>query len=546
MSPGISRPSKSLRVLSAIVGASALISGLSACSDSSELGQKHASEKFGYLLSRPLVTLNAGTSTGVVTDAEKASARLYPGPFIAGPDGQLLPNPDLVTAQPKAQDAKTVVYTINSRANYSDGAPVVCDDFLMAHVASSRSDLFGADMPLFSQVASVNCTPGAKTFTVVFKEKFGARYRELFTPGTVLPTHIVAEKAGVDDPVAVMYSGDDNQLSALGRSWQDTFNVTKTDPASVPTSGPYKVAKRGSDGELTLVANSNYAGGAPLQDPVVLWPGGSDVKQLVSQDQLAVADLTSATRAEDVGMSSPDFYIDNHTSGRVDTLLLDTEGLFTTVNNRRALALCIDRAVLVDTVKKDLNVDVTATGLRMLPSTHPLSQQLKSLSVENQKVNKRWSRGMLGGQSIRVGYLKDVPRYKTLVDGLKKSCADAGITIQAVPLSVDAFGAMGKDYDVLLDTRPSFGRDASTNESTLSHVASIRKLEQQLNSDMLTIPLTTEPRQIAVEAHVANVSDNAGDAGVSWNMDRWKEQAEPVNPRPGESTASPDANPNAV
>lgn len=540
------RRRRAVRAISAALGASALISGLAACSDQPEAPKEEEVAKFGYLLPRPLVTLNAGTGIGVATDAEKASARLYPGAFIAGPDGQLLPNPDLVTASPKKDDEKTVVYTINDKANYSDGAPVVCDDFLMAQTASYRPDLFGADMPLFSQVANLSCEAGAKTFTVVFNEKFGARYRELFTPGTVLPTHVVAEKAGVEDPVGAMYSGNEEQLSKLSKAWQDTFNVEKTDPSTIPTSGPYKVDKRGKDGELTLVANPEYAGGDPLQEPVVLWPGDTDTKELVSKGRLAVGDLNSADDPESLGIVAPDYRVESHVSGRVDTLRLDTTGLFANPLNRKAIALCIDRRVLVDQVKKDLNTDIAATGLRMLPSTHPLSAQLESSSIDNQKINKEWARGVIGGMTIRVGFLEDVPRYKTLVEGLKKSCGESGVTIEPVALSADAYGMMGADYDVLLDTRPSFGRNASTNENGLSNVEAVRKLERELQDDMVTIPLTTEPRQIAVEAYVANVSDNTGDAGLSWNMDRWKEQAEPVNPPPGEETASPEPNPDAV
>ena len=114
----------------------------------------------------------------------------------------------------------------------------MCDDFLLTQAAGSRSDLFGSDMPLFNQVAGIDCAPGAKQFTVHFNPGFGQRYRELFTPGTVLPSHTVAQAAEVQDVVGAIDSQDEQALQQLGQAWQDTFNVATTDPSTVPTHGP--------------------------------------------------------------------------------------------------------------------------------------------------------------------------------------------------------------------------------------------------------------------------------------------------------------------
>lgn len=539
---GFNRTSR--RVLASTLGAALLAGGLVACSSDTET-EDVESEQFGYLLSRPIVTMNAGTGIGVATDAEKVSARLYPGAFLAGPDGQLLPNPDLVTATPQRGNETIVDYEINAEATYSDGAPVVCDDFLLTQTASSRPDLFGADMPLFSQVAGIDCAPGAKNFRVNFNEGFGARYRELFTPGTVLPSHVVAERAGVANAVEAIQNLDENGLAALGTAWQDVFNVEKTDPAGVPTHGPYKVASRGEKGQLTLAANPNYAGDKPLQPEVVLWPNTADVREIVDKSSLAVADLNASGNPEELGITEPDFMLDEHQSGRVDTLRLDTNGIFSQPDMRKAFNACIDREAIVAKLERELDTQITPTGLRMLPTTHPLAQQLERTSRWNMRVDKAMAGQWLTGMTVRIGYLEAVPRYRMLVDGIKDSCAEAGVTIEPVPLSAENYGVLGADYDVLLDTRPSFGRNSQTNANGLSSVGAVRKVELELQANMMTISLTTEPRLTAVEAHVANVSDNTGDAGLSWNMDRWKEMPKPVN-TPTETTPPPGNNPDAV
>ena len=120
-----------------------------------------------------------------------------------------------------------------------------------------------------------------------------------------------------------------------------------------------------------------------------------------------------------------------------------------------------------------------------------------------------------------MGYLDAVPRYATMVDELAKSCQKAGVTIEPVPLTVESYGQLGTDYDVILTTRPAFGRNSSTNENGTSSVGEVKKVEAELYQDMTSIPLSTEPRVVAVDQYMANVSDNGGDAGLSWNMDRW-------------------------
>lgn len=531
----------SVRVL-AILTAAASIGALSACADG-EQSQHEKGEQLGNVLPRPLATTNAGTGLGVATDAEKLSARLYPGAFLAGPDRQLLPNADLVTAVPDPKDQTTVNYTINEKATYSDDKPVVCDDFLLTQAASTRPDLFGSDMPLFGQVNWIDCAAGAKSFVVHFNKDFGARYRELFTAGTVLPSHTVAQKAEVEDVVAAIDGADETSLQQLGQAWQDTFNVAKTDPATVPTHGPYKVNSRGEQGELELVDNPRYVGGKPAESPIFVWPNTADVKALADAKQVRVADISTGENLDAKGLVEPDFHVSSYQSGRVDTLRIDTTGIFSNVEMRKALNACVDRNAMVSKVRKDLNLETKATGLRMLPTLHPFAGQLDSVSNAQMQMNPEEAGQWLSGQTVRVGYLDSVPRYKEMVDDLVRSCGAVGATVEPVALNVDNYGQLGTDYDVVLTTRPAFGRNPSTNENGYSSVGEVKKVEAELHRDMMSIPLLTEPRVIAVSQFMANVSDNGGDAGLSWNMDRWEERTKPVTPSTSQEEPEP-ATPN--
>lgn len=489
------------------------------------------------------MTTNAGTGLGVATDAVKISARLYPGAFIAGPNEQLLPNTDLVTATRSGEDPKRVDYVINKDATYSDGAPVVCDDYLLTYTASTRPDLFGADMPLFSQVAAIDCVAGSKKFAVHFQEGFGDRYRELFNAGTVMPAHTVLEHAeGLgdgSDVVSVLASGDPSALQALGASWQETFRVDGTDPATVPTSGPYRITSWTDDGGLVLETNPEWKGVKPAQSPIHMWPGSKDASALAEDNQLAVADLDFEQTPEDMGLTEPEYVSEKLDSSRVDTLRLWADGPLASAEGRRALNACIDRGTIAEALKKHSDVTVKTTGLRVVHPTHPLAPQLSDIAEANARVDMEQAK-QLEGATIRIGYLESSSRYKVIVDAVKDSCAAAGITIENVPVTADDFGQLGQDYDVLLDTRSAFGRNSATNANIGSKLNDIRRAEQELADEAITIPLTTEPRSLVVEQHVHNVVDNAGDGGVSWNMDRWVESETTIhelNDAPEDQTA---------
>lgn len=522
------------------VAATAMAISVASCAEDNNPGaNKQAEPQFGYALPQELVTTNAGTAVGVATDASKISARLFPGAFIEGPDQQLLPNADLVSANPSRRSAAVINYQINEKAKYSDGKPVVCDDFLLTYEASKRPDLFGSDMPLFSQVENVDCKPGSKRFVVNFKPSFGERYRELFSAGTVLPMHTVAERAKLPDGAQALRSGDEQALTELGKQWQESFLLSKTDPSSVPTSGPYKVVSRHDDGHLELGVNENWSGVKPAEASIHVWPRGADVKKLREQDQLRVADIDAGGNPEALGLSQPEWRVTKVQSSRVDTLRVSDMGPLATRESRQALNFCIDQRAIAGAVSKHSGAKVQATGLRVIGPAHPLTAQLTKTSQENTAFAPEKA-APLAGQHIRIGFLETTSRYKVIVDKIKAGCGAVGVSVEASPRKATDYGVLGVDYDVLLDTRTTFGRNAAVARGVSGRLTEIQREEKKLANDSYSIPLVTEARTVASEAHVHNVMDNGADGGVSWNMDRWVTRETPV-PEENAPAADPDA-----
>ena len=143
---------------------SALALAASACSgqggeeDTSSAPQEPESYGyFGYQVNSRLATTNAGTSFGDATSAGLLSTRLYPGLFVPGPSGELIPNADLVETEelpPVAgSDQRSVQLTLEEDAVFSDGTPVTCDDYLLTYVAGTHPAEFASHMPLMNDIS---------------------------------------------------------------------------------------------------------------------------------------------------------------------------------------------------------------------------------------------------------------------------------------------------------------------------------------------------------------------------------------------------------
>ncbi|AGP30868.1 ABC transporter substrate-binding protein [Corynebacterium terpenotabidum] len=507
---------------------------LAACGDSGFGDGGSGTGDFTYVLNSPLLTTNAASILGTATGAASLSARLYPGAFLPGPGNRLLPNSDLVTATPLADQPDVVDYTIADTASYSDGAPVVCDDFLLRWVAALRTDLFATGDSLLSRVTNITCEAGARNFRVELDEGFGTRYRELFGAGEILPSHTVAATAGVGSVVEAVDAGDEAALTGLGTAWSTTFDLTATDPSTVPTFGPFRIEERSEDGSLLLSGNPEWTGDRPGLDRIRVRPGGSLTPALDGEASVTDAAVTAGI-ASDADLTDAGLTVSREAGNRTDGLTLAATGVFETADARRAFAACIDRTALGTAVSTAIGVEVQPFALRIAQPGSPAATALESTAAASSVHDPQLTSSTLDGTTVRIGYAADQPRYVAEVEAIAASCSGGGVTVVGVPLDTAALetpGAAGTDYDALLETRTSYGRNPTATVSPGSTVSQLRGAEEALAEDTLTVPLLVEPRLVVTAADVDGVSDSGTDLGLSWNMDRWTSSDHPVTERP--------------
>jgi peptide/nickel transport system substrate-binding protein len=232
-------------------------------------------------LDENLAGFNINTSAANEFVLQEILNMVWPATFITNAKLQYVLNSQLLeSAVQSSTNPQTIVYTINPKAEWSDGTPITADDFIYNWQAESGypqyTDVGGqpyddAASTGYNQIQSVigskpaggaACDPGTaadrnvglcpngKTVTMTFKPAF-ADWRSLF--GTMVPAHIsrvVGWNTG--------FTGPDQTISG---SW-------------------YKIQSYNANQSLVLVRNPNYWGTPGKLDKIV-FTFFSDDSQLV-------------------------------------------------------------------------------------------------------------------------------------------------------------------------------------------------------------------------------------------------------------------------
>lgn len=523
------------RAVAAVLATGALT--MAGCSSLGDEDGKLDEEHFGYQVTGPLLTTNAATLEGASSQAQRLSGRLYPGVFVPGPGGEMIPNVDLVKAQALPGAQRRVTYTLSDEAVFSDGTPVTCADYLLTFSAGQLPELFGAHLPLFDDTESMQCNPGAKTFTVVFKEGRGDRWRGLFDAGTVLPAHAVAKKAGMSEEelVDALHSLDPTRMAPIAKIWREGFDFAEFDPELQVSFGPYVIESFGEDGEVNLVANEHYYGDQPQVDHLVVWPGSTDSGELYRHDALKVAELDDP---------HPEWFDVNAENNRIDVTTVAGEltealtfpdaGLWALPEQRRALSRCVDPRAVAQVSSEHAGVEVPVAPVHVLQQDDPLYGRVVDVASPYLDVDIA-AASALAGTEVRVAYPYPNSRHAAMVESMRKSCEPAGITIVDATESGKTLEDLPREVldeqgvpsvtegsvDVLLrPIDPMKEYPAAANRG--ADVGSLRAQEKALWEQLPSLPLATQPRTYAVHRGVANVVPYAGMNGISWNMDRWR------------------------
>lgn len=545
------KPRRPWRVKAAAAALAACTAFVAACSTTDgpvteeSQGPTPSDEYFGYLTNSRLETTNAATAFGNATNAEVLSGRLYPSAFVPAPSGQLLPNSDLVGTRelaPEGEDGpRRILYTLTDDAKYSDGTPVTCEDYLLSYTAGKMASVFGSHLPLMKQVSSLQCGAGSKNFIVTLNKDQGARWRFMFGPGTVMPSHTIAKKAGLsqEELVSALYSEDAAALEDVARIWRYGFSTTNFDPELQVSFGPFAIDRIGEDGEVVLKANENYYGNQPVLEHLTVWPAKTDGERLAESGALKIVDSSQKSPAWlDRNDPANPYEIYPQVGEMTDSLIFSDGGVLAEQWARQAFAGCIDQKQIAKVSSDISGTDVDPVYVHTLRHGDPLIGRLSAIADEHQGTDMEQAGG-LSGTTVRIGYLGPDERYAAMVESIKQACEPAGIIVEDASaqnmsqahLEIDP-NTWVPGVDVFLGpVDPMY--EFATADAFISQLAELRDAEKMLWDQLPSIPLSAQPRTFIVDRGVENVVPFTGLSGIGWNMDRWRE-----NPNAESSEAS--------
>ncbi|MGV9615134.1 ABC transporter substrate-binding protein [Nocardia xishanensis] len=564
--------SVAVRLIGAVAVGALATGSVAGCSGQNQV------PSIGYAVDAVIASYNGGSTLGASSGSAAVFQRVLTGFFYTGPDGQQVADTDFGTAKEVPGESQTIQYRLNPDGVYSDGVPTSCDDLVLtwaAHSGRFTKPGAGGPVPLFDaadtagyeDIERVDCQPGSKDATVVFRpDRRFLPWRDLFTAGEVMPAHIAARVANVPNAVSALQSSDPGAVQRLADFWNTgwTIGSESLDLSRFPSSGPYRIESFSRQDGLVLIANERWWGNKAETGRIVVFDKTADLKAKVSDNAVGVVDI-GARSVKDLDLGG---FSSKTVPGRgAEQLVLATTGVFGSVDARRAFALCVPRQALFDALGKA--ADVPNTGLGAGPLNSRITQQDSLYYAATTGAAERYrgtdvpaATATLAGAraanpTIRVGYLAPDERRAKTVQMIGEACRSAGITVVDAGAPDFRPGQLGEGrVDAVLASTAAapgpagsltgvaatsalrtgnglnFGRfgngryDAITDQlaaddNSAAQLGLLTEAENLLWSEMPSIPLFATPRTIAFGNGLHNGVAGPTQGGTGWNMDRW-------------------------
>jgi peptide/nickel transport system substrate-binding protein len=498
---------------------------------------------------------NNNTSKDNGTSVANIVINMFPVAFHLTPDFKVVMNEDLLeSAEQTSEDPQTVVYKIKPNAVWSDDTPISAKDFiyLWENLNGTKKDNDVSGTTGYDQIESVEGSDNDKTVTVVFKTPF-RDWKSLWASGNfILPSHYVEKQPG---------------------GWNTGLDKN---PEQIPSGGWFKVENYTQDQSLTLARNDKYFGAKSNLDTVVFrflpesttQPAAlqnNEVDLIYPQPQLdqvqqvkALPDVTSQINFGPT-FEHFDFNFKNKHLGDLKV--------------RQAIAKGINVEELVNRTVKQFSDQAAPLGNRIYMKTQP--DEYQDHFTEYGKGDTAAATALLeeagytkggdgiyakGGDklSLRISTTAGNQLRETQEELFQAQMKEIGVDIKIANadstkffgewlpngnFDIANFAWVGSPFSIsgsqatyITGSGSNYGAYASDKVDDLFKQASAEfddqkaadlgnQIDQQLTTDMVTIPLYQKPTFIAWRNTFGNISDNSTQDGPFWNANIWGQKA---------------------
>jgi len=502
-------------------------------------------------------TLNDHTVAGDTPVGRMLGSAIWAQVFRVDPgltpalDTNVVDSAEVISLSPQ-----TVVYQIDPRAVWSDGVPISANDFTYAWQSQKggATDLDGTPDSVAStlgyrDIASLTGSNDGRTVTVVFKTPF-ADWPSLFDD--LLPAHI-AEQVG----------------------WNHGFDSFAT--GVFVSGGPWEVLAWQPGTEIVFGRNPRWWGSPPTLDRVVVRAVGPEgLSAALARRQVQVAYPSGFDQSFMAQVSSSSVL---QTQVNLGTRMLQLDfnvrrAPLNVATVRQGIAHAVDRAGIVQSVGQPEDHSVWEDNDHLLPNGAPgyvddatgfekgdpvTSTRLLEQSGFALDAHGTWT---THGKSVslEIVWADDDPWSAAVGPIVAAQLVAAGFDVVATPMSsAQLYGTAlpAGDFDLALvpvdasaypsalgdvfSTSPSITGGAQTQDwsgfddpkvdalftQAVQELAPPRadaiyqQIDQDLWTEMPTLPLFAEPTMLVWSSSLSGVTDDPGGIGPLWDVRQW-------------------------
>jgi peptide/nickel transport system substrate-binding protein len=337
-----------------------------------------------------------------------------------------------------SSDGLNITIKFRQDANWSDGTPVTADDAVFTYdmIMSDKNGVFSR-YPYDTYVASMKATD-PKTLQITLSSAYADWSTSFFVGASrIIPKHIL-------QPVF------DKEGTLDNAEWNRTASVV---------DGPYTLTEFVSDDHLSFAANDAYWRGRPKIDTMFIRIFADRAAQLAAL-QSGQSDIGSYIVGSEIPAlkATNNFEIMSSPNGYIVTIFMNIDPktahpAMTDPNVRRALALAIDRQLIIDKIYNGIYT-VPATywdktiydNPDLKPYAYDPAQAKALLDAAGWKVGSDGVRVKDGKKlELRYVYISGEDTTDTMVVTFQQMLADVGVKLDITPNTQEVLWASYTD-----------------------------------------------------------------------------------------------------
>jgi oligopeptide transport system substrate-binding protein len=372
------------------------------------------------------ITVNWGTEPpsldpGLATDTTSANIlQNIMDPLVKlGPAPSLKPLPNLAQSWTLSDGGKTVTFKLRSDGRWTNGDPVTANDFEYSWKRTISPELAADYAYQFFGIVGAQAYNSCKSNCDALKNKVGIK---------ALDPHTLQVKLTSPQPWFVQQVAHTSFL-AVNKKAVDKYGDKWTEAKNIVTDGPFKLANWQHDSRIDLVKWDGWRNAKDVSLQRVNGRMISDGTTAVQAFEAGEVDVTGTLPPDELPRLKKTPEYDKYDALGTYYYGLNVKNI-TDVNQRRAMALAINRKEIIDNIAQadqEPATGYTPKGMPGFDTINPNSPWLPA-SGDMAKAKQLMSQAQHPKKSITLWYNED-PAHKAIAIAVQSMWKQLGINV---------------------------------------------------------------------------------------------------------------------